>query len=231
MIVDEQMRMLIRSGLYADCRRIIAGIVGHEYALDWLKPYPKVEIAYYDCDSTCYESRTLQVLHQYVQSCGECYVLYLHTKGAHSQWVHNPRAVSSWRQVMGFWLVDEYRRCIALMKDHNLDTVGGNFADKCPDPGRRELFCEGRPHACHYSGNFWWATATYLRRLPLPGVYRQTEFPANHFHLRLRCENWLLSLMPDVRAGECFRYTNLHPYEVPLNLHDCRPGYFRLIKY
>lgn len=233
-IVSEQMRLLKSSGLYDFSDKIFAGVVGHRYAVDWLTPYEKVELAYYDEDPTCYESKTLIALHEFVaKNIQDDYlILYFHTKGAFSQWRNNCKAVSSWRQVMGYWLIQDYRRCLELFEQYNLDTLGGNSINSYPtNVKNKKLFCEEREHAYHYSGNFWWATPQYIRRLKRPQVYTAKQYPHNHIHLRLRCENWVLSLMPSVRAGECFRYgNNLHPYQTPIHADQCNSNYFRLLR-
>lgn len=230
-IVKEQMRLLQSCGLYDVSTEIHAGVVGEEYALEWLRDYPKVSILYYDPDPTCYESRTLKCLHEHAKEHHEedYFILYIHTKGAYSQFSCNARAVSSWRQVMGYWLIEQFRRCIRLMKDHNLSTLGGNFVNQFPENYTKTLFCEDRDHACHYSGNFWWARASHIRTLHTPGIYRSRDFPSDHIHLRMRCENWVLSQMPNMRAGECFRYADTHPYTKALHRDECAADYFRLL--
>lgn len=226
------MKVLEECGLYKECEEVCVGIAGNACTRDWFAKYPKVRILYKNPDPTVYESLTLQHLYQRAKalSSSDYLVLYFHTKGAHSQFVNNARAVVMWRRVMGYWLVTNYKRCIELIQTHHLDVLGGNFIDQIPQEGLRDMLCQGRTHACHYSGNFWWARTTYISRLHKPEVHTATQNPNTHHHLRLLCENWVLSLFPDVRAGECFRYSDPHPYSRPWNLHDCDGKFVILAK-
>lgn len=223
------MKQLEDCGLYKDCSEICVGIAGSSATEGWFSNYPKAKIIYKNPDPTVYESLTLQALHQRSKDLSNDHlILYFHTKGAHSQFTNNAKAVSTWRMVMGYWLITKYKRCLSLIEKHNLDVLGGNFVDQVPNEGLRNLLCQGRSHASHYSGNFWWARASYIRRLHCPEVHTSKQNPNTHHHLRLLCENWLLSLFPHVRAGECFRYSDPHPYSSPWNLHDCN-GEFVLL--
>ena len=88
-------------------------------------------------------------------------VLYLHTKGVtrfntsmytvFNRTFHVPNIyqnITQWRDLMEYFLIRHYKKCIQLLKDGH-DTVGINF---CTDPN-------------HYSGNFWWCTGKYLKTL------------------------------------------------------------------
>lgn len=90
-------------------------------------------------------------------------VLYAHTKGAY----HHGHLNTAWRQSMTRHVVGEWRKCVGLLAD-GYDTVGCHWLT--PDVYPHVV---GSPF---YGGNFWWATADYLRRLPSVG--NATRFDA-----------------------------------------------------
>ncbi len=100
---------------------------------------------------TGWEQVTLQQIHFDVHRIpGQFAVLYAHTKGA-----HNATAVNdAWRRAMTRHVVTGWEHCLQLLTDGH-DTAGCHWVSK-----GEESF---------YGGNFWWATASYLRRLPPPG--------------------------------------------------------------
>ena len=104
-----------------------------------------------------YEQVTLAALRDWVRaSSGDAAVLYAHTKGAHD----NSEWNSCWRRSMTRRVVGDWRRCVGILSG-GYDTVGCHWLtseDSVPPSHLVEL--------PFYGGNFWWATADYLRRLP-----------------------------------------------------------------
>lgn len=79
-------------------------------------------------------------------------ILYAHTKGA----AHNSHNQPSWRREMTAGVVGEWSRCVELLDSYS--AVGCRWRR---DPWR------------HFSGNFWWATSSYISTLsPVFRVYR-----------------------------------------------------------
>jgi hypothetical protein len=74
-------------------------------------------------------------------------ILYLHTKGVSYRERH--AAVEDWTRMMLYFLVEEHRRCFHLLASGEFDAVGTNCDPNVP---------------LHFSGNMWWATASYIRR-------------------------------------------------------------------
>lgn len=230
-IFQEQVQLLRNTGLYDLAIDVCVGIVGDHFTPEWIS-HPKLSVMYHDKDHTCYEMLTLNHLKK--RLChfhlSDAFVLYIHTKGVRSRHLHNTKAVDQWRRVMEYWLVTRFRRCLRLMMEHNLDTLGGNVVNLCPDKSRKHIFQVNPDHCFHYSGNFWWARASHLLQLPDLETYRQHEYD-DHDLYRLRAENWILSRYPHTRSGECFRYKELHPYNKVLHLHGdlVSQEYFRII--
>lgn len=97
-----------------------------------------------------WEQVTLDQIHLDVHHIpGKYPVLYAHTKGASDD---TPLS-TAWRQAMTREVVGGWQHCTALLAD-GYDTAGCHWVSF------------GGPH--FYGGNFWWAGATYLRRLPVP---------------------------------------------------------------
>lgn len=97
-----------------------------------------------------WEQVTLGQIHTDVhRTPGEYPVLYAHTKGASDDTALN----TAWRRAMTRETVGRWQHCTALL-DGGYDTAGCHWVSA------------GGPS--FYGGNFWWATASYLRRLPPP---------------------------------------------------------------
>jgi hypothetical protein len=112
-----------------------------------------------------WEQTTLAQIHADVHHVpDEFAVLYAHTKGAHD----NTQLNAAWRRSMTARLVGEWEGCVELLAGGH-DTVGCHWVSA----GDGVSF---------YGGNFWWATASYLRRLPPPDTEN-----------RWRAETWVSS--------------------------------------
>lgn len=229
--LKEQLQYLRVTGLYDRAAEIAMGVVGSELDIRKIDG-DRIRVLYQDPDPTVYEIRTINALRQRVIDLPyeDAFILYFHTKGVSSSFHHNPKAVLSWRRFMEYQLLGRFERCLSLMLDHGLDVLGGNFVNQNPslDPA---FFRVHPDHACHYSGNFWWARASYIRRLPILVPHTAATHPDTHPHYRIQAENWILSAIRDdgVRAGEAFRYRLLHPYARAVDMFECPADYFRLL--
>ena len=105
----------------------------------------KIEILGISDNLKLYEQVTLNFL--YTHSLIEDFnVLYIHTKGVkHNNTNIN---VTDWVNYLIYFNILKHNVCINKLLDY--DTVGVNLQKK------PEL---------HYSGNFWWARSTYIRKL------------------------------------------------------------------
>jgi hypothetical protein len=89
----------------------------------------------------------------------EFYVMYTHLKGLSKR---GDPCRNDWRQYMDYWQIERWEDNVAAL-DQNYETTGINYND---DPTR---ISNTWPH---YSGNFWWARSSYIRRLePLQDPY------------------------------------------------------------
>lgn len=116
-----------------------------------------VRMVHVDNTTKNHEYSGLNFLKQYCDQLDEeQYIMYWHLKGVSH--LTNP-GVQNWREYMEYWTIDRYQDCIEEL-DNEFDTVGTNWID--------EPF-HGVDHAVrnwkHYSGNFWWARSSYIKKL------------------------------------------------------------------
>jgi hypothetical protein len=96
----------------------------------------------------------INALRAYVEwTENEAAVLFFHTKGITKP---GDQKIQDWRHLMEYFTIERYQRALETL-DLGFDVVGCNFLS-------REA-----PIANHFSGNFWWARLSHLRRLPQIG--------------------------------------------------------------
>jgi hypothetical protein len=145
--------------------RVGDGVVGRA-----LRDDPKVVLASY-ADREVFEFPALAWLRHLAETEREPFrAYYLHTKGASTADREGRNPAYWWGEYMAHYVVFRWRDCVLKLAE-GFDTCGVEW--------RRE------PEA-HYSGNFWWATSAYVRRLPdVPSYWRVNP------HDRIRAEMWL----------------------------------------
>jgi hypothetical protein len=101
-----------------------------------------------------FENPTIKLLYSFCKMNPDFKVLYLHTKGVSYASNHEfLPGVKSWNRYMRYCLLDHFTNCLNLLRMY--DTVGCNYRP----------ITEGNPP--HYSGNYWWANASYVQNLPI----------------------------------------------------------------
>ena len=143
--------------------------------------YAPAKVVYFSENTMDFENTTIRLLHVFAKMNPTYNILYMHTKGISytKEHVFYP-GVKAWNHYMMYSLVQNYKKCIQLLKVY--DTVGCNF--------RPEEHGNGQ----HYSGNFWWASARYVKHLPI-------HYLKDKYHP----EFWLLQNQP--------LYFNIHTIE------------------
>jgi hypothetical protein len=133
----------------------------------------RVRLINFSRDAGRGEAPTLDLIRTFVAFHDGACILYIHTKGAsHAQPQSN---IADWRRLMLHFLVERHAEARAALATH--DVVGCNLLDR---PQR------------HFSGNFWWANARYLKTLP--------SVPTGDRH---EAEWWVL-------GGDAVRAASLH---------------------
>lgn len=164
--VVDHVDALRTSGLWDELEFFRVGIVGSEdnrRAVREVLPFAEVVV---EADMG-WEQHTLARLHDWALSETAPYgVLYAHTKAAYS----SDLLRHTWRVSMTYDTVTEWKHAVTLLA--RKDAVGPFYMDS------------DRPehvgHKSFFGGNFWWATAHYLRSLP----------PIKYDH-RFQAEGWV----------------------------------------
>ncbi len=98
------------------------------------------------------------------------YILYLHTKGASKQNAPNYSNIESWRCLMNYYNLEKCKSVITLFEKTNYNTYGVLLGKA----GKWRI----------YSGNFWWARASYIKTIDLSNIRKsrtnaETDFIQN----------------------------------------------------
>ena len=151
-VVDEQLLLVQKSGLLQACTALYLSIVGeHAHTFEWPTEWSpecreKCHLEYVSRNTRLFERTALAILRRRCSEFEDDVWLYLHSKGVTKP---DSQPVTHWRQFMQHFLVENWALCVHTLKC-GYDTVGVQY--------------RATPHP-HYSGNFWWATSAYLRRI------------------------------------------------------------------
>ena len=104
-----------------------------------------------------HEFVTLDLIQKDREKFGDSdYILYLHTKGASKQNDAQYDNIISWRHLMNYFNIEKHKLAFNLFEKTNFNTYGVLYSVL----GNYKL----------YSGNFWWAKASYIKTIDLTGV-------------------------------------------------------------
>ena len=157
--VQQHFSRLIFSGLYDIAEGVYCFILGPndaeiEAAAAFVQQFGhKIMVAGKSTEMKAYERFTLLGIRAHLQP--EDFFLYLHTKGVTR--AADDLRLFDWVFYMHYFIVKHYPVCIGLIKEH-FDVCGVDY--HFPDPEKPWIPSE------HYSGNFWWARASYYLSLP-----------------------------------------------------------------
>ncbi len=183
-IIPQQLQRLKSSGLYDKAEEIRLHTSDNAVPITgMLTNYPKIALR--QNRDKFSELDTLRALHDYACTHPGKQVLYMHTKGASKYYP----PVNDWRRMMEYFLIDKYEDCLKTLDC--CDVLGVNYMG-APKP--------------HLSGNFWWATTDYLKRLkPLGPAASRTD-----------AEFWVLSenkhVVANVHSSNVNHYCTPYPH-------------------
>ena len=171
----EIIHRILESRLYDRSVSIEMAVLGSDadqrVVADMIRPFERFRIVFRSADLAEYEFPTLGLLQAACQTW-DGPVYYQHTKGVSyspdNQYWH------CWRQLMLDEIVTSHERCLSALT--TADTVGTHWINE------------------HYGGNFWWAQASHIRRLPDILSLQRTPRPILRdpvWNLRAQCEYWL----------------------------------------
>jgi len=145
---------LISSELINRLEFIYVNNIGQPLNIEKIKSvHPKIIVENYSTNAELFEMPTLRSMHCFAKIHPEYKLLYLHTKGISRKkedFTKNP--IQSWTNYMLYSTVDHCDDCLQLLNVY--DVVGCNEISEFSDYSPR-----------HYSGNFWWSTASYFSTL------------------------------------------------------------------
>jgi hypothetical protein len=143
-IFDEIYYEIVESNLINQISAINLCIVGQGDLV--IQPNEKIRI-HQDSNVNSGEFFTLDLLKSFADSVEENHkILYIHTKGVTTP---DNQSIVDWRKYMTYFNVQQYKNCLQLLD--NCDSCGVDLVDE---------------PALHYSGNFWWANSSYIKKLP-----------------------------------------------------------------
>jgi hypothetical protein len=195
-VVMSQYERLRASKLLDRCERVFVTLLGEEPAAMPIAD-SKIELAYWSRSLHEFEVPTLARLQSWCrQNTGG--VFYIHTKGVSRS--HDCPTVVDWRALLERFVIDEHELCYQSLQ--KWDAVGANWHLR-PFP--------------HFSGNFWWARADYIRRLPDIASHPDRSD-------RLFCERWI-GLDSTIQAASLHEsHVNHYETPYPISCHRANPS-------
>jgi hypothetical protein len=176
-IVAEQLGLLVEHGLYSVCDGIEVGCVGRIADLvdlqEMLLPYRRIEVSRFEPEPA-YEFVTLEILDRFARTGQSPYGFYFHTKGASRP--GNPIA-AHWRNILNYWSLLRWPAHYDSLHTGAWDTCGVNLLPA--------TWCD--QGFAHYSGNYWWFRADYIRSQRLPPI------TSLDYRNRISAEAWICS--------------------------------------
>jgi len=172
-IVSVQIQKMKDSNLWAWMECLFVGIIGEPKTQ--IQFDPKIEILYQINKPELEQSLTLSFLRMFAMT-NHSDVFYVHTKGV-SHFNSKPQA--DWRAMMEYFILTKFSKC--QMELERADVVGVNWHLGEGYMGASAKKAGGIEVTPHFSGNFWWSTTEYIRKLP----------PLYPLNSKYQCEFWI----------------------------------------
>lgn len=209
--LDEQLSLIKKSGLsdLAEINTCITAPIHMEWGkhgsnittfID--KKYPFVNIlSLRDTgEPLIYEGQTLDYLYKYCLN-NDAYVLYIHSKGIANSTINTYQ----WTKVLNHYCIEKWQLALKAFQNSSIDIIG--VADQLSGE-----------HCI--SGNFWWASSDYIRKLPHPIDSSQYQLDKEKFpgqkNYRWTFEDWYQLQKPRV----------FHLHNTNIRDHYTEPYYF-----
>jgi hypothetical protein len=151
-VMSEQLTLASESGLLDAAEEVILCTNGDESkfsaAKEIMAEFENVTFVHTSNDTRLWEYPTLDLIKQECSAIAEeeFYICYFHLKGLSR--LGDAKSVD-WRNYLNYWTIERWEDNVAKL-DEGMDTVGVDFIETSWP---------------HYSGNFWWARASYIRKL------------------------------------------------------------------
>lgn len=168
-IIDEQLSLIEK---HFDFPYILnVGISIANENVSTISILEKIKLNLRDIRSKGNEWTTLDLIRNDVEKFGDSdYILYIHTKGASKQNDDRYKNIISWRHFMNYFNIEKVKNVFKIFEKTEFNTYGVLLKNH------------------FYSGNFWWAKASYIKTINLKNL-RLNRFAAetNYIHCG---ENW-----------------------------------------
>lgn len=181
-IIEQQLYRMKKSGLYDKMDKLYIGLLGNKPTRQFSK---KVEIIYQIDKQDLEQSLTLTSLHLNAHAFSG-HIFYTHTKGVSHNSGEEDINQRDWRKMMEHYIIDRWKMCIGELEKN--DVVGINWHLGEGYMNAKSKYAEGTPITPHFSGNFWWATTDYIKRLPILLPLKS----------KYECEFWIGKANPSV---------------------------------
>lgn len=202
-LIKNQLDRIKSSGVLtvAEFNCVITGASSNFVKAYIKKNYPFVRIRSVVPKETIAENHTLRVLYKDATENKYQKVFYFHTKGMSQSLTKNPAETNTrhWRLLMELMLITNWKTCVDRLRGN--DTFGILLRTKFEE-------------YVHYSGNFWWAKSSYIKKLYNP-VDKAHIAPHKALSARHSAEAWLGTgngkmgcLMNTPNINECNLYQN-----------------------
>jgi hypothetical protein len=120
-------------------------------------------------------------------------ILYIHTKGASTG---VSEAIKDWIKIMCYFNITKFRTCLYHLETYDVVGIDYHYA-----PFR------------HYSGNFWWTKASYLKRNHKP-LYNEDRHAAERW---VCCDEGNYKSLYQTEIDVYKRHLYLYPEEKYIN--------------
>lgn len=167
-ITRQQLEKIVKSGLIN-----VAEIhfftnfnpLNYQWMKEKLKDYPNVFFRYVDADPREWEISTLATLKDDCDNLQEeCYIGYIHHKGITHYGRPSEPFTIEWRQMLEYFIIEKWKYATDLLDTYEI--AGVNWTE-FPWP--------------HFSGNFWWARSSYIKKLPKLRRPREIGYDKSQF--------------------------------------------------
>ena len=150
-------------------------------------------------EQNIYEGQTLKFLYDRCLLDDNTIVLYTHSKGIGHPTIFN----NCWRQILDYYSVDRWKKCVDILENNNIDLVGVKDISKLT-----------------VSGNVWWAKSSYIKTLPEP--VDSSKYTVEHKWPGTREYRWAFEDWISLNNPQTYHMANtqVYHYDVARFLED-----------
>jgi len=202
-LIKKQLDRMVNSGLYDNSDEIWLTInlsnVDREEVKNYLNDYSKIRLEFHEQNHAEYPG--IKKVKEIGEKYDDAKIFYFHTKGVSNNWTtFNSKEpshkkienVTSWRECMEYFLIDNWRECVEKLNEY--DNVG--------------VSCNGG----WYWGNFWWSQSKHIKKCSDVGIWGRWDYEAwlnrdnpqstNYEFYHMEFNPFLTNLHPDFYKGK-----------------------------